>query len=242
MDKDDDILTRMLEMSRFVSREKEEKNTSDFIVETTNRFRNTFFQNLSTCNCKQEKVILIQHFISESTGRLEDAQRINDKIQTEIYSKFLKETLYPLKDFTISTEKPNVSEKSDVKPSAPPVDRNIPDSNEDVVTIIDDTLENLNLIGFQEMMKILKYKDKRSIKKWCEENRVPIIELGKNKFIDRSFLEKIISAEAEVKGHRAPINNNVPKAASRKADVTGNEMYLKYLAKYESNSRSKSSS
>ena len=216
----------------------DKEDASDFIKETINNFRNGFFQGLSNCNGKQEKAKLIQYFISVSIKKMEEAQKINDHVETEIYSKFLKETLYLLKDFTLAIEKqPNVSEKSEVKPSAPPVIQDIPDSREDVKVVVDGTLEDWNLISFEEMMRILKYKDKRSFKKWCEENQVPIIELGKNKLIDRSFLEKIISTESEAKGHRAPIDNNVPKASSQKKEVyvPDNEIISKYLKKYESN-------
>lgn len=136
MNKGDDILLRMMEMSKSVRQKNEADKISAFIQENVNKLRNTFFIDLSKCNTNEEKIRLVEHFIYESRRREQMARKASDQVWVEIYSKFQRDTLNPLKDFTITSEPPTDQSKlSDVKPSAPPVVQvNTPESKDDRIT------------------------------------------------------------------------------------------------------------
>lgn len=118
----DNILVRVMELSRSIQQEKDAKNASSNIEENINRLRNTFFSKLSKCSNNDEKGKLILGFISESKRLEAIARKNNNPNWIEIYSKFHRETLHPLKDFTIiDRHVVSQSELSSIKPSGPPI-------------------------------------------------------------------------------------------------------------------------
>lgn len=94
--------------------------------------------------------------------------------------------------------------------------------------------QKYNLIGLEELMVLLGYNDERSVRKWCSDNQIPILELGKRRYIHKDIILKMINAGLSVNGNRAPVENSKPGAASRYSVYTPeNEVISKYLNKYE---------
>lgn len=132
MNKGDDVLFRMMEMSKSVQQENEAKRNSGFVEEKINQLRNTLFRDLGKCNGLLEKIELIHYFISESKRREDNAQKVGHFLWVIVYSKFQEETLNPLKDFTITNQhEAKKPELSVIKPSAPPVVLDTPKPNDD---------------------------------------------------------------------------------------------------------------
>lgn len=52
-----------------------------------------------------------------------------------------------------------------------------------------------NYIELEDLKMKLGYKDSRSIKKWCKENRIPIISLGKKKYCCKESLDNYLKKE-----------------------------------------------
>ena len=47
----------------------------------------------------------------------------------------------------------------------------------------------MDLMTLTQLGEILKYSDNRSIETWCRKQGIPIIPLGKERYIDATFLE-----------------------------------------------------
>lgn len=89
--------------------------------------------------------------------------------------------------------------------------------------------EKYNLIGLEELMGLLGYTDERSVRKWCSDNQIPILELGKRRYIHKDIIMQMINEGLSVNGNRAPVENSKPGAAY----TPENEVVSKYLNKYE---------
>jgi hypothetical protein len=51
------------------------------------------------------------------------------------------------------------------------------------------------LTTIEELSEILGFTDIRSIEKWCKSNRIPIITMGKRKYIVSTFINQYIENE-----------------------------------------------
>ena len=53
------------------------------------------------------------------------------------------------------------------------------------------------LIEIHELMELLGFEDERTIRNWCEKNKVPLLKMGKKKYTISNFLELFIMDEVE---------------------------------------------
>lgn len=95
-----------------------------------------------------------------------------------------------------------------------------------------------NLIEFPEVMALLGYEDERSAVKWCHRNDIRILKLGAKKYTSKHLLTQVIDNQllifdAEEIG---PLKRERKKKTKFQPK---NEIMSKYLAKYESNNKSK---
>jgi len=99
----------------------------------------------------------------------------------------------------------------------------------------------------QDLMQFLGYSDERSVKKWCKKRNIPILIAGLNKYVSKHLLTQYIDNQLVifVKGNEAI--ENLPKkieSVSKNRDkryIPENEIINKYLLKYESDAKSKTS-
>ena len=96
-----------------------------------------------------------------------------------------------------------------------------------------------NLIALNELMTLLGYNDKRSVRNWCEKKHIPIIELGKKEYIHKTFITQIVQDSLPVIGSRPPTDINTPSPGSKMETryVPDNIIISKYLKKYESKNK-----
>jgi len=92
-----------------------------------------------------------------------------------------------------------------------------------------------NLISLNELMILLGYADKRPVRNWCHRKRIPIIELGKLEYINKSIIMQIIQEGAPGVGNRPPVDMDTPSSSSKMEAkyVPESKIVAKYLAKYE---------
>lgn len=92
-----------------------------------------------------------------------------------------------------------------------------------------------NLIAINELMTLLGYTDKRSVRNWCEKRRIPIIELGKKEYIHKTVITGMIQEGLPAIGSRPPAERDTPGQGSEMDAkyVPESEIVAKYLAKYE---------
>ncbi|MGZ3750591.1 MAG: hypothetical protein ACXVP0_06435 [Bacteroidia bacterium] len=119
-----------------------------------------------------------------------------------------------------------------------------------------------DLFELEKLMELLGYKDPRSVKKWCERNLIPILEIGVKQYILSSFLEKNIENQITMFAKSNKISpeqilaransHNKVEDANTNLDITDletapkiiksfkpqNEIVSKYLLKYEANGKS----
>lgn len=89
-------------------------------------------------------------------------------------------------------------------------------------------------IELRELMPLLGYSDERSIKKWCRDQKVPIIKMGLKKYIPSQFLTQYIDNQLVI--------FDKPRVVDLKTESVNtpkNEVISKYLEKYENRNISK---
>lgn len=94
-----------------------------------------------------------------------------------------------------------------------------------------------------ELMAILGYTDPRSIIKWCNSKNIPLIKIGLKKYILSQYLTQYIDNQLVTFVQSGKSNeNNAVKPKPRISNTRfkpDNEIVSKYLAKYESSNKSK---
>jgi hypothetical protein len=95
--------------------------------------------------------------------------------------------------------------------------------------------DKYNLISINELMTLLGYTDKRSVRNWCAKKRIPIIELGKNEYVNRTNITELIQSQLPIQGSRPPADRDTPGSGSNMEVkyVPESKIVAKYLAKYE---------
>ena len=102
-----------------------------------------------------------------------------------------------------------------------------------------------DLTDILDLMNTLGYSDDRSVKKWCKRNNIPIISLGLRKYVLSQLLTQYIdnqlvifvNGNKSVENSSKKITDETSKNNTKKF-VSENETVNKYLAKYESISKS----
>jgi hypothetical protein len=91
---------------------------------------------------------------------------------------------------------------------------------------------------FEELKEILGYTDERSVIRWCKTNNIPVLKMGFKKYILSHNLTQYIDNQLVifVEPQREMI---LPRRKKRKSTEPVNEIYDKYLAKYEANNKKK---
>ena len=54
------------------------------------------------------------------------------------------------------------------------------------------------LVDISTIYDLLGYSDSRSVEKWCNENKLPIMTIGKKKYTVENFLEIFLEKELKV--------------------------------------------
>jgi hypothetical protein len=96
--------------------------------------------------------------------------------------------------------------------------------------------ELTNLVELIELFELLGYQDERSVLKWCARNNIPVIKLGLKRYVSSHLLTQIVDNQLVIftKAKEAGSNTN-------NLYEPGNEIFSKYLKKYESASKSPTS-
>lgn len=105
-----------------------------------------------------------------------------------------------------------------------------------------------DLIDSVELMKLLGYKDERSLRRWCKVQEIPIIHFGIKKYVSKHLLTQYIDNQLVIfetktqalKYISDPQDSNIESKKNQRAKESynpNNEIISKYLAKYESASK-----
>lgn len=53
------------------------------------------------------------------------------------------------------------------------------------------------LIEIKEIIELLGCQDERTIEKWCIENKIPLLKIGKKKYVVNDFVDRFVTLEIE---------------------------------------------
>ena len=94
-----------------------------------------------------------------------------------------------------------------------------------------------DLTEFGELMRVLGYKDERSAKKWCNQNKVPVLKIGSKKYILSQYLTQYIDNQLVifVKESSTGVENLIKNDLEEKSANQHGEAAKKFLSKIKSN-------
>jgi hypothetical protein len=106
------------------------------------------------------------------------------------------------------------------------------DGSKNKVTKNTDNIElRYNLITFEELKNLLGYTDERALLKWCRDNNVSILKMGRKKYIHESVITQMIDKKLPVSA--VSKNNYGSGSEIEEKYVPESELVAKYLKKYE---------
>lgn len=103
-------------------------------------------------------------------------------------------------------------------------------------------IEKENLMELNALMQLLGYEDERSVKKWCKQNKIPVLKIGAKKYTLTHLFNKHIGNQ--LKGLGIEINNTTEDSSRPDKPEEQKEIVkLRVLPKKESpiNEHSKAS-
>lgn len=103
-----------------------------------------------------------------------------------------------------------------------------------------DNALNGKLMEIEELMNLLGYKEVRSAKNWCSKNNIPIVRLGKKRYVDSSFINNLVSQSLRQdnatdygRGHRAPMENTFTCPSTGSNEIKHGKAAQKFLSKFK---------